>query len=104
MTAEVMLSHFVPLMYAVAVEKREKDGKKKRGWRQGEIKKWGQKLSIDAAANSFPGQLGPKWMIFIKSLGFVSSISYISPNRGRPSLYLPQEESAALLLFSGACR
>lgn len=29
-------------------------------------------------------------MIFIKSPGFVSSISYISPNRGRPSLHESQ--------------
>lgn len=36
-------------------------------------------------------------MIFIKSLGFVSSVSYISPNRGRPFLYLPHKGSAESL-------
>lgn len=65
---------------------------------------WGRKrerkkLFIDTAGNCPPGQLWQKWMIFIKSLGFVSSISYISPNRGRPSLYQSQNGRATLLLF-----
>ena len=87
------------LMYAVAVNGGEKDRKKRR-WRYGEIKKWGEKAVYWYRCKFSPGQLWQKWMIFIKSLGFVSSISYISPNGGRPSLYRSERGSATLLSFS----
>lgn len=82
--------------------------RKERRWKEERMKveqnkELRKKLPIAAAANFCfpPGQLWPKWMIFIKSLGFVSSVSYISPNTGRPCLNLAQQGSVALLSFWG---
>lgn len=66
--------------------RRQKGEEMEVGWDK-EMGKKKKKAVYWYCCKFSPGQLWQKWMIFIKSLGFVSSISYISPNRGRPSLY-----------------